>query len=161
MHSDGTYVGRSAPEIDVFEAQISGEPLTGQVSQSAQWGPFNAAYTWFNTSANLIIPDDTISELNPYKGGAFQQATSVVSEVDQQCYEGTGGCFSVYGFEYKPGFDDAYIGWISNDKLAWQLNVAGMAADTAVEIAARPVPQEPMVCSSNASSILISDPTNL
>ena len=79
----------------------------------------------------------------------------------QQCYEGTGGCFSVYGFEYKPGFDDAYIGWISNDKLAWQLNVAGMAADTAVEIAARPVPQEPMVCSSNASSILISDPTTL
>ena len=23
MHSDGTYVGRSAPEIDVFEAQVS------------------------------------------------------------------------------------------------------------------------------------------
>ena len=36
-HSDGTYVGRSAPEIDVFEAQITGKPLVGQVSQSAQW----------------------------------------------------------------------------------------------------------------------------
>lgn len=24
-HSDGTYVGRSAPEIDVFEAQVSDE----------------------------------------------------------------------------------------------------------------------------------------
>ena len=23
MHSDGTFVGRSAPEIDVFEAQVS------------------------------------------------------------------------------------------------------------------------------------------
>lgn len=22
MHSDGTYVGRSAPEIDIFEAQV-------------------------------------------------------------------------------------------------------------------------------------------
>jgi len=55
MHSDQSFVGRSAPEIDVFEAQvmyfsrcdrdrtyglsrqITGTPLTGQVSQSAQW----------------------------------------------------------------------------------------------------------------------------
>lgn len=47
MHSDGTYVGRSAPEIDVFEAQItsqvSGGPIVGQVSQSSQWAPFNYA----------------------------------------------------------------------------------------------------------------------
>lgn len=41
MHSDGTYVGRSAPEIDIFEAQI--EDNVGQVSQSAQWAPFNYA----------------------------------------------------------------------------------------------------------------------
>lgn len=36
-HDDGTYVGRSAPEIDVFEAQVGGHPATGEVSQSAQW----------------------------------------------------------------------------------------------------------------------------
>jgi hypothetical protein len=54
-HSDGTFVGRAAPEIDMFEAQvrvpfltshmvlrssvlqITGTPLMGQVSQSAQW----------------------------------------------------------------------------------------------------------------------------
>lgn len=35
MHSDGTYVGRAAPEIDIFEALISDG--RGQVSQSAQW----------------------------------------------------------------------------------------------------------------------------
>ncbi len=34
-HSDGTYVGRSAPEIDVFEALVSDG--SGQVSQSGQW----------------------------------------------------------------------------------------------------------------------------
>lgn len=34
-HSDGSYVGRSAPEIDVFEAQIEND--AGAVSQSAQW----------------------------------------------------------------------------------------------------------------------------
>lgn len=36
-HDDGTYVGRSAPEIDVFEAQVGGHLGTGEVSQSAQW----------------------------------------------------------------------------------------------------------------------------
>jgi hypothetical protein len=35
--SDGTYVGRSAPEIDIFEAQIDQSTLIGGVSQSAQW----------------------------------------------------------------------------------------------------------------------------
>lgn len=33
---------------------------------------------------------------------------------------------------------------MSDNKVSWTLNVAGMAADTAVEIGARPVPQEPM-----------------
>lgn len=107
MHSDGTFVGRSAPEIDVFEAQITGDPLEGQVSQSGQWAPFNEAYEWFNTTENLIITDTDMTFLNTYKGGVYQQATSGVTTTNQQCYELTGGCFSVYGFEYKPGFDDA------------------------------------------------------
>lgn len=37
IHDDGTFVGRAAPEIDVFEAQVTGKPLVGQVSQSAQF----------------------------------------------------------------------------------------------------------------------------
>jgi hypothetical protein len=27
--------------------------------------------------------------------------------IDQGCYQLEEGCYSVYGFEYKPGFDDA------------------------------------------------------
>ncbi|KAJ7678229.1 beta-glucan synthesis-associated protein [Mycena polygramma] len=145
--SDGTYVGRSAPEIDVFEAQVS--ETAGSVSQSGQWAPFNAAYVWFNTSDNLIIADPTISVLNTYIGGAFQQATSVVTQTNQQCYELLDNCFSVYGFEYQPGYNDAYISWISDGKLAWTLKAPGMAADTQTEIAARPVPQEPMYILAN------------
>lgn len=34
IKSDGTYVGRAAPEIDVFEAQVSEEERIGHVSQS-------------------------------------------------------------------------------------------------------------------------------
>ncbi|KAJ7099618.1 beta-glucan synthesis-associated protein [Mycena crocata] len=147
IHSDGTYVGRAAPEIDIFEAQISGGK--GQVSQSAQWAPFNDKYIWFNTSDNLIIPDLVNSELNTYIGGAFQQATSVVTQTSQRCYQLLEPCFGVFGFEYKPGFANAYISWISDGKLVWTLNQAGMAADTAVEISDRPVPQEPLYIIAN------------
>lgn len=143
-HSDGTFVGRSAPEIDVFEAQIQGDPLTGQVSQSAQWAPFNHGYIWENTTQNLIIANPSISSLNTYIGSETQQATSVVTNTNPECYEQDQGCYSVYGFEYKPGFDDAYISWISSNQLAWTLQAAGMGADSIVEISARPIPQEPM-----------------
>ncbi|KAJ7254664.1 beta-glucan synthesis-associated [Mycena haematopus] len=145
--SDGSYVGRSAPEIDVFEAQISGGG--GAVSQSGQWAPFNAAYVWLNTSDNLIIANPDISVLNTYTGGAYQQATSVVTQTNQECYELLENCFSIYGFEYQPGFNNAYISWISDDKLAWTLNVAGMAADPQTQIDARPIPQEPMYILAN------------
>ncbi|KAH9948388.1 beta-glucan synthesis-associated [Amylocystis lapponica] len=61
-HSDGSFVGRSAPEIDMFEAQITG--TVSQVSQSAQWAPFNAGYIWLNTTQNEIIADPSISQQN-------------------------------------------------------------------------------------------------
>jgi len=67
-HDDGTFVGRSAPEIDIFEATTEGP--NGAVSQSGQWAPFNADYQWFNTTDNLIIPDPTITVLNSYAGGS-------------------------------------------------------------------------------------------
>lgn len=142
MHSDGTYVGRAAPEIDVFEAQVANDE--GEVSQSGQWAPFNAKYEWFNTTDNMIIYDSTITYLNSYTGGVYQQATSGVTVTDQNCYQLETGCFAVYGFEYKPGYDDGYITWINNNNAAWTLKGPGVGADTRVEISARPVPQEPM-----------------
>jgi len=56
----------------------------------------------------MIIEDPTITALNPYQGGAYQQAVSGVTDTNPNCYElGGTGCFSVYGFEYVPGFDSA------------------------------------------------------
>ncbi|CAK5274062.1 unnamed protein product [Mycena citricolor] len=146
LHEDGTYVGRSAPEIDMFEAQIAGTSPNnfGAVSQSAQWAPFNAYYEWFNTSANLIIPDPTISQLNSYAGGILQQASSVVSESNQNCYQQVDDCFAVYGFQYSPGYDEGYITWIADNKISWTANGGGFAADTRVEIGPRPITEEPM-----------------
>jgi len=101
-------VGRSAPEIDIFEAQVGSG--VGGVSQSCQWAPFDYQYAWDNTTENLIIADDTISHLNEYLGGQFQEASSVITETDPGCYqiEGT-GCFSVYGFQYKPGMPCSFV----------------------------------------------------
>jgi hypothetical protein len=39
-----------------------------------------------------------------------------------------------------------YITWISNNQTAWTLKAAGMGPDPSVQISARPVSQEPMVC---------------
>lgn len=147
VRSDGSYVGRSAPEIDIFEATVTDG--VGQVSLSAQFAPFNAEYSWFNTSDNLITADPTITQQNEYKGGAFQQTTSGLSVTNQGCYERTQGCYSVYGFQYKPGFDNAYITWINDGKVAWTILSGGLAADKRVEIGPRPIPQEPMYIIAN------------
>ncbi|KAJ7733388.1 glycoside hydrolase family 16 protein [Mycena maculata] len=146
QNSNGSFVGRSAPEIDVFEATIggSGAALIGQVSQSAQWAPFDAGYRAFNSTDNLIIPDPSISAQNAFVGNVFQQTTSVLTDTNQECYQLTGQCFSTYGFEYAPGYADAYISWITDDKLAWTMNGNMVGADSVTEIGARQVPVEPM-----------------
>ncbi|KAJ7473211.1 glycoside hydrolase family 16 protein [Mycena latifolia] len=143
---DGSFVGRSAPEIDVFEATIGGSDAAhiGQVSQSAQWAPFDAGYKAFNSTDNLIIPDPSITAQNAFVGNRFQQTTSALSNTNQDCYQLKGQCFSTYGFEYKPGYADAYISWITDDKLVWTMNGNTVGADAATQIGARQVPVEPM-----------------
>jgi len=154
LHKDGTHVGRSAPEIDMIEAIV--EHGVGKVSLSAQWAPFNANYTTlYETSipGSMIFDDPEITDLNEFRGSVVQQATSGLAFTNASCYEqatGPGaGCFTRYGFEYKPGFDDAYITWYNNDKRAWTLFQSAMGPDSLVEIDARPVPQEPMYIIAN------------
>jgi hypothetical protein len=105
IHKDGSYVGRSAPEIDLIEATV--EHGRGVVSQSSQVAPFDDYYQWNNASANYVIGNSSRTVLNTYLGGVFQQAVSAVTETDQGCYEAGTRCFSTYMVEYKPGFDNA------------------------------------------------------
>ncbi|KAG8796933.1 hypothetical protein FRC17_007903 [Serendipita sp. 399] len=147
MNPDGTFRGRAAPEIDVFEAQIDGNLGAGAVSQSCQFAPYNAYYSWDNaTNLEFHQPEGT-QELNGFKGNVWQQAASVVSRTNQQCYEGAvAPCHAVYGFQYKPGNADenGYITWINDNKLAWTLHAAGFGADRVAQISERVVPKEPM-----------------
>jgi len=139
---DGTLTGRSAPEIDVFEALVDEKLLEGFVSQSSQWAPFNYGYEWFNTSQNMQIYDPRTS-FNTYTGGITQQVASGLSKTNQKCYFQGGGCFTTYGFEYKRGYE-GYITWVNDGKPAWTARGAGFTADPRVEISARPIPMEPM-----------------
>ncbi|CAK5265555.1 unnamed protein product [Mycena citricolor] len=146
LHSDGTFVGRSAPEIDIFEAQISGSNGNnfGQVSQSAQWAPFDSGYSWDNSTTNLIIPNPAISQQNSFNGNLFQEASSVVSNTNQSCYELLDGCFAINGFEYVPGYDNAYITWISNNQVSWTLNAGAVGPNAQTQVSARPITDEPL-----------------
>ncbi|KAI1791121.1 beta-glucan synthesis-associated protein [Ganoderma leucocontextum] len=150
VHDNGEYVGRSAPEIDMFEAQIGGSTLGGKVgavSQSGQWAPFNWKYN--PTGGTYDLANATISKNNTYLGGIYQQASSVITETDQTAYEFEGANYSIYGFQYKPGFGDAYITWIANGKISWTLYQSVMGADSVIGISERPVPQEPMYLITN------------
>ncbi|KAJ3507620.1 hypothetical protein NLJ89_g6200 [Agrocybe chaxingu] len=147
VRKDGSYVGRAAPEIDIFEALIDDEG--GKVSLSTQWAPYNAEYRFLNSSNNFAIYDTAGTVLNTFKGNAYQQTTSGLAATNQDCYELKTRCYSVYGFEYKPGFDDSYIAWINDGKLAWRISGAAMGPDPLTEIDTRPVPQEPMYIIAN------------
>jgi beta-glucanase (GH16 family) len=149
-HDDGSWVGRSAPEIDVFEAQVGQDPHPhiGGVSQSLQLAPFNSFYT-YDTETHTTVYDANLTIHNDYKGGAIQQAASAVTTTNQDCYERTGKCFSVYGFEYKPGVEGAYITWISDGKPAWTVRGEALGGDPASGISQRRIPEEPMYLIAN------------
>lgn len=140
---DGSFRGRSAPEIDVFEAQVDGT-LGLTVSQSMQTAPFNMYYNITNTTSpayEFFQPD---SHLNLYNGQNDQQALSGISLASQLAVQrGGDDSFSQYGFEYVPG-SQGYIDWISDNKRAWKVHAAALAADPVSMISDRPIPEEPM-----------------
>jgi beta-glucan synthesis-associated protein KRE6 len=158
VNPDGTFRGRMAPEIDVFEGQIDSTLKAGAVSQSSQFSPFSAYYSCNATYIDLHQP--TTQVINGFKGDVYQQTTSVVSATNQLCYEGsTAPCYATYGFQYKPGYqsDDAYITWINNNSLSWTLHAGGVGADPISEISERGISQEPMVSRYMPAVILTAD----
>jgi beta-glucan synthesis-associated protein KRE6 len=147
VNPDGTFKARMAPEIDIYEAQIDSNLRAAAVSQSCQFAPFNAYYSWDNATY-MELHQEATQEINGFKGNVYQQSTSVVSATNQLCYEqSTAPCYATYGFQYKPGYqsDGAYITWINNNKPSWTLQAGGVGADPISEISARAIPQEPMV----------------
>ncbi|KDN43286.1 hypothetical protein RSAG8_06253, partial [Rhizoctonia solani AG-8 WAC10335] len=134
--ADGSYVGRAAPEIDIFEATVAATCLIGHVSQSGQWAPFNAAFQWVNET-NLVIYDHEKSHLNTFIGNERQQTSSIITNTNQKFDTCT------YAAEYKTG-EDGYIQWVTDDSPVFMVKAAGLGPDPLTEIGPRPIPLEPM-----------------
>lgn len=152
MHADGSYAGRSAPEIDIIEAQVSNQQ--GEVSQSGQFAPFDPEYQWTQElGETFTIADPQLTKLNTYFGSPTQQALSGVTTLPSDGYELApgGGTHKLYGFEYAPGYeaDDAYITWISDAKQSWSVRAAAVGANATSMISARAIPDEPMYIVAN------------
>lgn len=154
MMLDGSYRGRSAPEIDVFEAQ-GGRGRQMEVSQSAQWAPFNMYYESTNKTGQAFryFPQPEGGRHNSYTGELTQQSTSGVAPAVQEAVQrGGDGSFAEYGFEYRPGDssdgggkgDNGYITWTAGGKPTWSLLSPALEADPVAGIGSRPVSQEPM-----------------
>ncbi|KAF7332337.1 hypothetical protein MKEN_00115400 [Mycena kentingensis (nom. inval.)] len=145
-------VGRGAPEIDVFEAELNKTSEIGQiVSQSAQFAPFTHDYL-FNTATTdqYEIFDPLKTQANSYKGSAVQQAVSSLSSVPGDGFQGSGRRFVKYGFEYWSDPKDP-----SSGSITWQVDgvkttrmgagaVSADQGDGGSGVGQRLIPVEPM-----------------
>ncbi|GME31982.1 glycoside hydrolase family 16 protein [Neofusicoccum parvum] len=131
---------RSAPEIDVIEA--SNAPLStgeyiGVVSQSCQLAPFDI---WYQPDYDFFeVYDHSVTTINPYAGGPYQQAISGLSNLNNDWYDGN--AYQTYAFDYTPG-DDGFITWHVGDEPMWTLDARAIGPNG--NVAQRVIPQEPM-----------------
>lgn len=143
-------VARSAPEMDVLEAQIQTKngAKHSYASQSLQTAPFDNDYFPVNSTYQI---HGTQTEVNTYTGGPYQEAVSAVSQVPSRGFMGAPGTdaekYVTYGLEYKPDFKmngDSFITWYVDGKATWTVTGDALPARPEMEIGRRLIPLEPM-----------------
>lgn len=132
--------GRGAPEIDAIEAEYASNLKTGLASQSMQIAPFDI---WYIPDYNFAsINDDTVTSINSYAGGPFQQAVSGVTILNNKWYEKSDDPqFQLYGFEYLNDNDKGYCTWYVGEPT---LTVQAYALGPNGNIDFRRISKEPM-----------------
>lgn len=138
-------VGRSAPEIDILEAQIQG--TNGQASQSFQLAPFDLAYDWNQSVAILYNEGADATEINTYVGGVYQESLSATTVIPDTAYELTGAQYTTFGMEYEPdwnGDGGGYITWYVNGVATWTVLGDSAPPRPDIDISQRLIPVEPM-----------------
>ena len=92
------------------------------------------------------VYDDSITHLNGYKGGTFQQALSALTDISSNNYNNVG--YATYGYEWwsDPSDRDAgYITWYSQGQPSWKITAGSIGSDPVSEVSQRLIPEEPMV----------------
>ncbi len=133
----------------MLEAQIVVAEGQGQVSQSAQFAPYDDYYSPVdNSTTSFIQYDKSITATNSYLGGYYQQALSSLTMVDSAIYyNGGSGQFRTFGFEYASDFTDrskGYVTWYSQGKESWTMKATAVAPNPRTQIGQRLVAEEPM-----------------
>ncbi|KAK6343388.1 hypothetical protein TWF730_010977 [Orbilia blumenaviensis] len=131
-------VGRGAPEIDALEGSVAGGINIGVASQSSQIAPYDV---WYIPDYEFLeIHNHSVTEMNSWCGGPFQQAVSGITALNNEWYDGKN--FQKYAFEYVPGKGDGHITWFVGDEPTFTMK--GEATGPNGNIGARHISQEPM-----------------
>ena len=133
---------RSAPEIDAIEASVAWleYPLAdaiGSASQSFQIAPFDIF--WRPNTEWQEVYDRSITSINVYQGGVYQEALSAITNLNNEWYNGQS--YQSYGFEYEPG-SEGYVAWYVGGEKTWK--VTGQSIGPNGNIGQRVIPEEPM-----------------
>lgn len=137
-------VGRSAPELDILEAQIK-QQSQGEASQSLQVAPFDLEYDWDETQATIY--DRGSTTFNTYKGGVYQEAGSALSDIPAKAYTLSGNTFTTFGVDYTPdwnGNGKGTVTWYIDGKATWTVTSASFPPRPDIDIGQRLIPVEPM-----------------
>lgn len=101
------------------------------------------AYTERRACANRLdfieVYDNSITSMNAYQGGPFQQAISGLTNLNNDWYDGKQ--YQKYAFDYKTG-DSGYITWHVGDEETWTLDARAIGPNG--NIGKRLIPEEPM-----------------
>jgi beta-glucanase (GH16 family) len=87
----------------------------------------------------MEIYDHSITGMNSYQGGPFQQAISALTNLNNDWYDGK--AYQKYSFEYKTG-DDGFVTWHVGDEETWTMDAKAVRQNG--NIGKRVVPEEPM-----------------
>ncbi|KAH3674867.1 hypothetical protein WICPIJ_009437 [Wickerhamomyces pijperi] len=135
--------GRGAPEIDALEGATDTKIPVGVASQSYQVAPYDI---WYIPDYNYIeIYNYSVTTMNTYTGGPFQQAISGVSTLNNSWYQlgnNTEQQFQTYGFEYENDNDEGYCTWFVGDDPTYTLYAQALHPNGNVDW--RRISKEPM-----------------
>ena len=87
----------------------------------------------------IELYDRSLTTMNQYQGGIFQEAISGVTNLNNDWYDGKK--YQTYSFEYEPG-EAGYVTWYVGDQPSWTLDARSMGPNG--NIGQRVVPMEPM-----------------
>ncbi|KAI7955156.1 hypothetical protein MJO28_005556 [Puccinia striiformis f. sp. tritici] len=145
--SDGTYKGRSSPEIDMVEAYSWEKSATSFGSQSLQIAPYDDKRIWdsqVGSTYSIHTESGFRTNVNPYHGGNRQQTLSALATLPQSNFELSGNQSLPYGLEWAPDQDNSHITWSLDHKPTWTLNSTALKPNPRSMVGQRLISNEPM-----------------